>query len=525
MGQFSEHTLARLRAAVAQSSTRLPVSYMEERHSGDLLSVLNADLGKLKTLLANNLIDLPGQSIRALAAFIYILSVNWILALVSCIVTPLIFIVLSTLTQPVMKRSNEMQAEIGRVNSLAQDSLSGALVVKSFNLVGLLDERFRQANHQAVKKGLSIAWLRSIIDGASMGLSITPFIIAFGLGGYFILTGNITFGSLFAFINLLNPVVNALSNLPNIIGAMGEAAGAGQRVFEVIDQPAERSDGTVRSPQSASARQPTPAGQAAIQLNDISFAYSDGNPVLKNISLSVPQGQTVAIVGPSGGGKSTLLKLILGYYPLADGQLSLLGSDLTAWRLPSARAQMSLVSQDTYLFPVSIAENIRLGRPDATQKEVEHAAEQANIHAFISSLPDGYDTNAGEWGSRLSGGQRQRISLARAILKDSPILLLDEPTSALDSESEALVQEALERFTQGRTTVVIAHRLSTIQNADRVVVMDDGQVIEEGSHTELLAKGGLYTDLYQRQLSAQAAPPGSQSGSPEGGSSLEGGAL
>ncbi|MBE0696257.1 MAG: ATP-binding cassette domain-containing protein, partial [Anaerolineaceae bacterium] len=224
-------------------------------------------------------------------------------------------------------------------------------------------------------------------------------------------------------------------------------------------------------------------------------------PVLKNIRVEIPAGQTVAIVGPSGGGKSTLIKLLLGYYPLPPDSLRLFGHDLNQWRLSAARAQMAFVAQDTYLFPISLGENIRLGKPGASQEQVEVAARQANIHDFITSLPDGYATNAGEWGSRLSGGQRQRISLARAILKDAPILLLDEPTSALDSESEALVQQALEGFTQGRTTLVIAHRLSTIKNADRVIVLDEGEIVEQGTHEELIAAGGVYLDLYQRQFS------------------------
>ena len=243
-----------------------------------------------------------------------------------------------------------------------------------------------------------------------------------------------------------------------------------------------------------------------MQFEKVSFTYKENEPaVLKDISLDIRKGQTVAIVGPSGGGKSTLIKLILGYYPLSAGNMKLFGHNLNDWKLSAAREQMAFVAQDTYLFPVSIGENIRLGKPGASQSEVESAARMANIHDFITSLPQGYDTPAGEWGSRLSGGQKQRISLARAILKDAPILLLDEPTSALDTESERLVQQALDSFTRAgqpdaRTTVVIAHRLSTIQNADRVLVLSSGEIVEQGTHDELLAKGGLYLDLYRRQF-------------------------
>ena len=492
IGQFSERTLARLREAIARKSTQLPVADLEARHSGDLLSVLNADLGKLKTLLANNLLDLIGQSVRGVAAFAYIISVNWILALAATILTPLIFLLISTLTAPISKRSEEMQTEIGQVNSLAQDGLSGAMVIKAFNLETLLDDRFRQANQKALQKGLGIARLRALIEGIIMPLSITPFILAIGLGGYFVIQKEITFGALFAFINLLNWVVNPLGSLPNIFASMSEASGAATRIFDLLDQPGELQDGAHLV---ANAR----PGANAIEFHNLSFAYSDGVPILKNISFDIPAGQKVAIVGPSGGGKSTLLKLILGYYPLQEGSVRLFGQDLSAWHLPALRDQMALVAQDTYLFPVSLAENIRLGRPDASQAQIEEAARLANIHDFIASLPEGYQTGAGEWGGRLSGGQRQRISLARAILKDAPILLLDEPTSALDTESEALVQQSLEWFTAGRTSLVIAHRLSTIKNADRVLVVQDGEIVEQGSHNELLARGGVYLDLYQHQ--------------------------
>jgi ABC-type multidrug transport system fused ATPase/permease subunit len=515
IGLFSERTQAKLRQAIAAHSTLLPVSYLEQRHSGDLLSVLNADLAKLKTLLSDNLKDFFFQTVRFVFALTYIISINWVLALVSTILTPAIFILISRLTQPVSQRSEEMQDEIGQVNSLAQDSLSGAMVVKSFNLAAILDERFHLANMKALKKGLVVARYWSLINGLSFGLIIMPFIIAMGLGGYLVIDKNMTFGGLFAFINLLNFVVNPLGSLPGIIASIGEACGAAQRVFKLIDSPGERQDGAILGSKavalpfdSLAATETAPA----IQFKDVSFAYSADSPVLKHVSLSIPRGQTVAIVGPSGGGKTTLLKLILGYYPLPDEAVQLFGADLNAWQLSAARQQMAFVAQDTYLFPVSLGENIGCGRPGASQAEIENAARQANIHEFIAGLPEGYATNAGEWGARLSGGQKQRISLARAILKDAPILLLDEPTSALDAESEALIQEALDRFARQRTTVVVAHRLSTIKNANRVVVLQEGQIIEEGTHAELIARGGLYLELYQGQFALDQPAAGTAGG-------------
>ena len=507
LGLFGERTLARLRQTIATHSTRLPVSYLEERHSGDMLSVLNADLGKLKTLLGNNLIDFFGLSIRGVFALVYILSVNWLLALLTTVLTPAIFLLISRLTQPVTQRSEEMQDEIGQVNSLAQDSLTGAMVVKSFSLSGILDERFHVANLKALKKGLGVARYWSLVYGLGFGLTMLPFIIAMGFGGYLVIDKQMTFGALFAFINLLNYVVNPLSSLPSVIASIGEAVGAAQRVFKLIDSPSERQDGAIT--------QVAQDSSPALQFKDVCFSYSPDCPILKHISLIIPRGQTVAIVGPSGGGKTTLLKLILGYYSLPEDTLRLFGADLNTWQLNAARRQMAFVSQETYLFPVSLGENIGCGKPGASQAEIEQAAQLANIHEFIAGLPDGYATNAGEWGGRLSGGQKQRIALARAILKDAPILLLDEPTSALDAESETLIQEALDRFARQRTTVVVAHRMSTIKNAGRVLVLQEGEIVEEGTHSELIARGGLYLDLYQRQFALDqpaASVTGGQNG-------------
>jgi ABC-type multidrug transport system fused ATPase/permease subunit len=498
LGWFSEHTLAGIRQKVAARLNGLPVGYLEERHSGDFLSVINADMAKVKTLTGSSLLDLFGQATRGIAALIYISFVSWQLTIVSLIATPLVFMALSALSAPIAKRTAEMQTEVGALNSVAQDGLSGLPITKSFNLVEILDQRFQQANRWVIYKGLSIARMRSGVDILSTVVGFSPFLIAFGYGGYLAITGKLTFGAIFAFINLLNFVVNPLGNIPRLVASISESTGAAQRIFQVLDHDLERSSGVVtRPPQTA---------EAVIRFKNLSFAYQADTPILRQVSFEVQKGEKIAIVGPSGSGKSTLLKLILGYYPVEDGRLFLLGEDLNRWQLEAARQQMALVAQDTYLFPVSVEENIVCGKLGSDRQTVERAAAAANIDDFIQTLPQGYQTQVGERGARLSGGQRQRLSLARAILKNAPILLLDEPTSALDSESEALVQEALDRFMADHTTIVIAHRLSTIKNADRVLVLDQGQIIEQGSHEELLVKGGLYQELYHKQFGLVAAP-------------------
>lgn len=524
LGWFSEGTLAEIRHKVASRLNGLPVAYMEERHSGDFLSVINADMAKVKTLTGSSLLDLLGQISRMIAALVYLLFfVSWQLTLVSLLATPFVFFVLSALSAPIARRSNEMQTEIGAVNSVAQDSLNGLSITKSFNLINLLDERFRQANRWVIYKGIAIARLRSGVDILSTVVSFTPFLIAFGYGGYLAIHGVITFGGIVAFINLLNYVVNPLGAIPSLVASISESAGSAQRIFQVLDHDLERSSGTIT--------QPGLLAGPVIRLKNLSFAYQPETPILQRVNLEVRSGEKIAIVGPSGSGKSTLLKLILGYYPVEDEHVFLFSEDLNRWQLAAARQQMALVAQDTYLFPVSMKENIACGKLGADCKDIEQAAISANIHDFIQSLPQGYQTYVGERGARLSGGQKQRLSLARAILKDAPILLLDEPTSALDSESEALVQEALDRFMVGRTSIVIAHRLSTIKNADRVVVLNQGQVIEQGTHEELLARGGLYQDLYQKQFGLVMEPgevgpaPGAESSGKGSRMGLAGGVL
>lgn len=512
LGTFSERTLAGIRLKLAASFNRLPVDYLEERHSGDFLSVVNADIGKIKTLTGSDLLELVGQVTRGLAALVYIFLISWKLTLVALVATPLMFILLALLSSPITKRANEMQTEIGNLNSVAQDGLSGLPITKSFNLVKVLDQHFKDVNKAVIQKGVNLAKLRSGIDSLSGVVGFTPFLIALGFGGYLAITGTLTFGSIFAFINLLNYVVNPLSQIPRLVSSLSESVGAAQRIFEALDHAPERQDGTVTAP--ALVKGPI------IKFQDLWFAYQPETPVLRGINLDIYAGEKIAIVGHSGSGKSTLIKVLLGFYPLEDGRVFLYGEDLNRWQLSAARQQMGFVAQDTYLFPVSIEENIAGGKLGAGQAQIEQAAAAANLVEFIQTLPEDYRTLVGERGAHLSGGQKQRISLARVFLKDAPILLLDEPTSALDSESEALVQGALDRFMAGHTSLIVAHRLSTIKNANRVLVLDEGKIVEQGTHDELLQKGGLYQDLYERQFGLEQAPPVKPTQTGQAGGSL-----
>ena len=490
IGRFSERTLSRLRQIIAERVTLLPMRYLEERHTGDLLAIVNADLSKLKILTGNSLLEFFRQSVMAVAALVTLFLISWPLALLSTMLIPFMLVVMSRMNQPIARRSERMQQHIGETVSIAEDGLGGLMVTRAFNLTAIMDERYQRANSRALKQGLQLARMQSLSQSGGSIFGMLPFLITFGFGGYLTISGRLSFGSLFMFVNLLNYVANPLGALPPLIASIGESAGAAQRMFQLIDEETERSSGEVFASDGPS--------EIIASLRQLWFAY-EKEEIIRGVSFDVKRGQTIAIVGSSGGGKSTLLKLILGFYPLQEGHLILYEHDLTTWKLEALRKQLAYVAQDTFLFSVTIAENIAGGKPGCSQAEIEQAARLANIHDFILSLPEGYQTMVGERGARLSGGQRQRISLARAILKDAPILLLDEPTSALDSESEAQVQEALDRFMADRTTIVVAHRLSTIRNADRVFVVERGEIVEDGTHESLFSQGGRYRELYLRQ--------------------------
>jgi ABC-type multidrug transport system fused ATPase/permease subunit len=506
IGSFSERTLAAIRRKIAAHATHVPVRYLEDHHSGEMLSILNADLAKVKKLMASDLLMLTRDITLGIGALIYISFLSWQLTLISTLLVPLAFWGVSKLTTALSKRTEQMQEDIGQVNSIAQDGLGGLLITRAFNLTRILDERFRQVNSRALSKGVDIARRRAVVETVGYMVGMMPFIITFGYGGYLVINGKMTFGSIYAFINLLNFVTNPLTEIPNLWASIGESAGAAQRIFHLLDESPERQGGAVH--------QPVLDADPLIQFDGVSYAYQAGMPVLEDVTYSIRKGEKVAIVGPSGSGKTTILKLLMGFYPIDIGKITVFGAGINDWQLAALRQQMAFVAQDAYLFPVSIGENIRCGKGDASESDIEAAAKAANIHDFVLSLPETYGTLAGERGARLSGGERQRIALARAILKDAPLLLLDEATSALDSESEALVQEALERFMVNRTTLVIAHRLSTIKNADRVLVLDAGRIVESGTHAELFAKGGLYRNLYMTQFAQNGTADDGQKENP-----------
>jgi ABC-type multidrug transport system fused ATPase/permease subunit len=317
-----------------------------------------------------------------------------------------------------------------------------------------------------------------------------PYVVCATYGGYLAFNGRISAGSLIAFMLLQRFIVNPTSQLPNLIMNIRSSLGAGKRLLQLYTLQTEETSGEEYKQKDS---------DTAIDFHKVSFHYASGNEAIKNLSFKVKRGSNTAIVGASGCGKSTIMNLICGFYKLNDGEIEIYGKNIKHWKLSSLREEIALVSQDTYLYPDSIEENIKFGKPFSTREEVIRAAKAADAHSFIMELCNGYDTQVGERGVKLSGGQRQRLGIARAILKGAPILLLDEPTSALDYESELLIQQVLEEVSRDKTIITIAHRLSTIKKADRILVMDKGTIKEWGTHDELILKDGIYKKLYNQQ--------------------------
>jgi ABC-type multidrug transport system fused ATPase/permease subunit len=492
-GKYSELGSRSLRERMAAHTTAIPYSRLQSEHSGEYLSRLTNDLSRVQNFVNSTLIDAILRPLLAIGAFAYLCMLNWKLTLISTFGVPLILLGASALSAPISKNARALQERLADVAETAKDAISGVEVVRVFGLQNLLTIRHDKAISESLGSARRLSAARSTLSNLSFIIGFIPFLFCIGFGGYQVLEGGMTIGSLLAFVQLLNRLTWPVSMMPQLLAqARGDMASAA-RVFELLDEPTERSGGV--------AAVPLP-GAPAIAFTDVSFAYpGKEEPVFNGLSLRILPGETVAIVGPSGSGKSTIIRLLLGLYEAKSGAVQLFGADVREWSLHDLRDRLALVSQDVYLFPGTIRENIAYGKPGATDAEITAAAEAANAHDFILEFARGYDTEVGELGGKLSGGQRQRIAIARAILKNAPVLLLDEATSALDTESEHLVQEALERFMKGRTCLIIAHRLSTIRNADRVLVLNQGRVVEEGRHDELLAQGGLYSALYTQEAS------------------------
>ena len=480
----------------------LPLSTVERFHSGDLVSRFNNDLDQTSALY-RRAPDYIYQPIQLIGGLLFMIWISPKLTLVVCAAMPISLLIFERVVRPMQQHSGNKMEALAKANASFQDAIRGAAIVRAFGLQRLLGDRFRREAEdvETYDRKNQIRSMLSFIP--FLTLRYIPQLLVPIYGGLLAFRGEITVGDLLAVNWLIWPVFLPLEAFLAWIREVREAAPALQRTFEILDATPERSTGAALSPRN---------GGDPIAFERVAFAYNGNGRVLDDMSFRVGAGRTIALVGPSGCGKTTILKLLCGFVEPSEGVVRLYGDPMESLNLASARDHISLMAQDPFLFPVTIAENIAHGRSGASREEIESAARAAHAHGFISEFPDGYDTQVGELGGRLSVGQRQRICLARMVLKDAPILLLDEPTAALDAESEAIVLEALDCLAEGKTTILVSHRLSTLQRADEILVVDDGAVRASGTHDELYATNRFYREFADHQL---------QSGSPTWGGGRE----
>lgn len=491
MSYVGQSVIIDIRAAVFKKLQRLSVSFYDKNKTGTIMSYVINDVNALQSAMVENTIEMITEGFILIGSVVAMIYLDWRLTLFTVCTFPVVLWFMEFFGKKIRKTGGRIQECTADITSVLQESVASARVIKSFVREDYEVDRFdveNRANFRAnMKNAQLMATLTPVVElVAAIGVTMIIW-----YGGNNVINGTITAGSLVAFLTYAVNISNPIKRLTRVIGNIQKALAAAQRVFMIIDMPEEIAE-------SRDAKQ-LPEVSGKVEFQNVSFAYDDKGNVITDLSFSVKPGEVIAIVGPSGAGKSTIANLLPRFYDVNKGDIKIDGHSVREVTLDSLREQVGIVPQETMLFNGSVYNNILYGRLDATKEEIEAAAKAANAHDFILQLTDGYETKLGDRGVNLSGGQRQRIAIARAILKNPRILILDEATSALDTESERVVQEALDRLMVGRTSFVIAHRLSTVKNADKILVLEKGNLVESGTHDELLALDGLYAHLYKIQ--------------------------
>ena len=486
-----------LRRALYAHIQRLSLAFHDQKRTGDLISRVTADVDDIQSFITSGLLSSFINVITLVGMVGVMFWINWKFTLIALSVAPLLFVVVYSYTRRIKKATRKVRKKESEVFSVVEEVLSSIRVVKAFARERYEQTRLEEASLEEVESALRARSLKAKLAPLVDVIVAVGTCLVLWFGARLTLKGALSVGSMVLFIQYLSKMYKPMQELSKMTDTYSKAAVGYERIQEIL-----QTDNEVRDVKGA---KPIRKLKGKIEFENVSFSYSPDQPILDDINFSVEPGQVVALVGPTGVGKTTIISLVSRFYDPVSGAVKIDGTDIRQFRQQSLREHISYVLQENVLFHGPVWQNIAYGKPEATRREIERAAELANAMEFIEKLPQGFDTIVGERGMTLSGGQRQRIAIARAIIRNAPILLLDEPTSGLDAASEKLVFEALDRLMAGKTTIVIAHRLSTIRRADVIYVMNEGSIVEQGTHGELLKKGGLYAKLHRLQFKGEGA--------------------